>query len=118
MSGPWVPAFAGTNGEWLALDQFSTTGLAACSSCPRLSRASTPLGPQSIEDVDGRDKPGQDVVRMYHPIGAAAAAKVSVGLSKIIAPVRSATRAKPLRSHHRSSPSMIATIPVGLRKVK
>ncbi len=53
-----------------------------------------------------------------HPIGAAAAAKVSIGGSSIIAPVRSATRAKPRLAHHSSRPSMIAIMPVGLRKVR
>src|SRR5712691_4426141 len=47
-------------------------------------------------------------VRFAHPIGAAAAAKVASGGSSIIAPVRSATRAKPRLAHHASSPSMIA----------
>ncbi len=52
-----------------------------------------------------------------HPIGAAAAAKVSIGASSIMAPVRSATRAKPRLPHHSSSPSRIAIRPDGLRKM-
>ena len=40
------------------------------------------------------------VMAVIYPIGAAAAAKVSIGGSSIIAPVRSATRAKPRLAHH------------------
>src|SRR5207253_4256189 len=56
--------------------------------------------------------------RFDQPIGAAAAALVSRGASSIIAPVRSATRAKPRLAHHSCSPSMIAMIPDGLRKIR
>jgi uncharacterized protein (UPF0276 family) len=35
---------------------------ARASSCPRLSRASTPYGAANLQGVDGRDKPGHDVM--------------------------------------------------------
>ncbi len=65
--------------------------------------------------ADG-DTRGHD--SLSYPIGAAAAANVSIGGSSIIAPVRSATRANPRLAHHSSRPSMIAIMPVGLRKVR
>jgi hypothetical protein len=37
------------------------------SSCPRLSRASTPFGCSKKEDVDGRDKPGHDDLAKAYP---------------------------------------------------
>jgi hypothetical protein len=51
------------------------------------------------------------------PIGADAAAKVSAMGSLIIAPVRSATRAKPRFSHQFASSSIIAVSADGLRKM-
>src|SRR5882757_334489 len=85
--------------------------------CP-LKRASTSYFRDLLEDVDGRDnKPGHDV-RDCQPIGAAAASSVGIGFSKIIPPVRSATRVKPRLAHHCSRPSMIAIMPDGLRNVK
>ena len=57
-------------------------------------------------------------LQVIYPIGAAAATSVAAGLSNFMAPVRSATRAKPRFWHQASSPSMIAIMPEGLRKVR
>ena len=62
--------------------------------------------------------PGTAQVVVTRGNASSAAANVSIGGSSIMAPVRSATRAKPRLAHHCSRPSMIAIIPVGLRKVR